>query len=302
MGLRERGLSVPYLLQREKTAVTGWPTVGYHVLAHWKPRGLPWHSRTWDPRPFTDMHCAAAEWTGEKATSYPESLTKSPQICQEYIHSFLKASHRGLALKAYNTFTVTLMSVSLILIHLRHHWDKSDKDQLCKGDVLGLWFLSIFAGRSRSQADQKYTQIRFNLNWLLPTRSHSTPSLHAFHSRGRRGEQLHLCVLHMPGIFFESSSSVGKSSFIFITCTVSIWSHYIGPVPTIVPTFIFTVIWSEIQIKKANELRGGSMQIIFFLPAGLQTYPGPSFKLWRDFTCPLHAAGPSPSVSGCPGW
>lgn len=78
----------------------------------------------------------------------------------------------------------------------------------------------------------------------------------ALHSRRRRGEQLHLCVLHMPGIFSESSSSVGKYSFIFITCTVLNWSHYISPAPTIEPTYIFTVIWSEIQIKKANEVRG----------------------------------------------
>lgn len=42
------------------------------------------------------------QWTGEKAVSYPQSLTKSPQICQECINSFLKVSHRGLALKAYN--------------------------------------------------------------------------------------------------------------------------------------------------------------------------------------------------------
>lgn len=194
------------------------------------------------------------------------------------------------------------MSVPLILTHLGHLWDKSDKGHLFKRDVLGLWFLSMFAGRSRSQAGHKYTQIHFNLNQLLPTRSRSTPSLYAFHSRGRRGEQLHFCVLHMPGVFSESLSSVGKSSFIFITHTVSIWSHYIGLVPTIVPTYIFTVIWSEIQIKKANEIRDRSTQIMLFLPAGLQTYPGPNSKLWRNFTCPLHAAGPSPSASGCPGW
>lgn len=197
---------------------------------------------------------------------------------------------------------MTLVSVLLILTHLWHLWDKSGKVHLFKRDVLGLWFLFGFAGRSRSQADQKYTQIHCNVDWLLPFRSHSTPSLGTFHSRGRRGKWLHLCVLRMPGLFSESPSSVGKSSCIFITCTVSIWSHYMGPAPTIVPSYIFTVIWSEIQIKKANELREGSTQIMPFLPAGLQTYPGPSSKLWRNFTCPLHAAGPSLSASGYPGW
>lgn len=38
--------------------------------------------------------------TGEKAVPYLQSLNKSPQICQKYVHSFFKMSHRGFYIKS----------------------------------------------------------------------------------------------------------------------------------------------------------------------------------------------------------
>lgn len=93
MGLRERGLSVPYLLQKEKAAVTGWPTAntrGYPIACMPENSGL---SQTCPAQLQTQQ-------TGEKAVPYPQSLNKSPQICQKYVHSFFKMSHRGFYVKS----------------------------------------------------------------------------------------------------------------------------------------------------------------------------------------------------------
>lgn len=80
MGLRERGLSVPYLLQREKAAVTGCNSGLLRSCA------LQTH---WD-------------YPGACTPEAPGlSQTCTAQIRLEYVHLFLKTSPRCLTLKLY---------------------------------------------------------------------------------------------------------------------------------------------------------------------------------------------------------